>query len=310
MLLSLAVVHALATTAPSLQLRTRPRDEPFVLNLRGGADEPAPPTAPFPAPTALILEEIIEKFNGISVFALLNKEGGIVSMRDPDGGTAPVCRWFVDATEAKMVLEAALAANPGVEGLHIGVHGLGNAFKLCGGWPDEELPDLKARLSTGEEAAQGVSFRLQGNHALVKEVKDQLTESLTTDGVQPGLWTLPIFFSTELQSRSIFPVFFHPKDLADAWLKAGRTKETVPEKMNMMDLRSFVGMLRKADNPWQLVQFVASRAAIKLAADPTDTSPDEGEEAADQPAAKGAAVAAEEEDDDEGLLGQQEEEEL
>jgi len=75
----------------------------------------------------------------------------------------------------------------------------------------------------------------------------------------------------------------------------------------MMDLRSFVGMLRKADNPWQLVQFVASRAAIKLASG--DSSPDEGEEAADQPRAKGVA-AAPAEDDDEGLLGQQEEEEL
>jgi len=301
------VAVALATTAPSLQLRSRPRDEPFVLNLRGGADDPAPPAAPSAAPTALTPEEITEKLNGIPVFALLNKEGGIVSMRDPDGGEAPVCRWFVDATEAKMVLEAALAANPGVEGLHIGVHGLGNAFKLCGGWADEVLPELKATLSTGEEAAQGVSFRLQGNHALVKEVKDQLTESLTADGVEPGLWTLPIFFSTELQSRSIFPVFFHPKDLADAWLKAGRTKETVPEKMNMMDLRSFVGMLRKADNPWQLVQFVASRAAIKLASG--DSSPDEGEEeAADTPAAKGVAAAAEEDEAD--LLGQQEEEEL
>jgi len=301
------VAVALATTAPSLQLRSRPRDEPFVLNLRGGADEAAPPAAPSAAPTALTPEEITEKLNGIPVFALLNKEGGIVSMRDPDGGEAPVCRWFVDATEAKMVLEAALAANPGVEGLHIGVHGLGNAFKLCGGWADEVLPELKATLSTGEEAAQGVSFRLQGNHALVKEVKEQLTESLTADGVEPGLWTLPIFFSTELQSRSIFPVFFHPKDLADAWLKAGRTKETVPEKMNMMDLRSFVGMLRKADNPWQLVQFVASRAAIKLASG--DSSPDEGEEeVADAPAAKGVAAPAE--DDEADLLGQQEEEEL
>ena len=160
-MLSLVVVHALASTAPSLQLRTRPRDEPFVLNLRGGADDAAPPAAPSAAPTALTPEEITEKLNGIPVFALLNKEGGIVSMRDPDGGEAPVCRWFVDATEAKMVLEAALAANPGVEGLHIGVHGLGNAFKLCGGWADEVLPELKATLSTGEEAAQGVSFRLQ-----------------------------------------------------------------------------------------------------------------------------------------------------
>ena len=107
------VAVALATTAPSLQLRSRPRDEPFVLNLRGGADDAAPPAAPSAAPTALTPEEITEKLNGIPVFALLNKEGGIVSMRDPDGGEAPVCRWFVDATEAKMVLEAALAANPG-----------------------------------------------------------------------------------------------------------------------------------------------------------------------------------------------------
>ena len=79
----------------------------------------------------------------------------------------------------------------------------------------------------------------------------------------------------------------------------------VPEKMNMMDLRSFVGMLRKADNPWQLVQFVASRAAIKLASG--DTSPDEGEEAGDEPAAKGVAAAAAE-DDDEALFEQEEEE--
>ena len=34
---------ALATTAPSLQLRSRPRDGSFVLNLRGGADGAAPP---------------------------------------------------------------------------------------------------------------------------------------------------------------------------------------------------------------------------------------------------------------------------
>ena len=41
-----------------------------------------------------------------------------------------------------------------------------------------------------------------------------------------------------------------------------------------------------------------------------DSSPDEGEEAVDQPPAKGVAAPAPAEDDDEGLLGQQEEEEL
>ena len=137
------------------------------------------------------------------------------------------------------------------------------------------------------------------------------TSALTPIPALISRWIAPQSPRSEATQRargSIFPVFFHPKDLADAWVKAGRTKETVPEKMNMMDLRSFVSMLRKADNPWQLVQFVASRAAIKLASG--DTSPDEGEEeAADTGAAKGAAGAAEE-DDETDLLGQQEEEEL
>ena len=72
--------------------------------------------------------------------------------------------------------------------------------------------------------------------------------------------------------------------------------------MNMMDVRSFVSMLQKPDNPWQLVQFVASRAAIKLAKG----------EPLDDPAAAAAAGggAAVDDDDDDGLLGQQEEEEL
>ena len=63
------------------------------------------------------------------------------------------------------------------------MHGLGNAFKLCGGWPDEVMPELKATLSTGEEAEQGVSFRLQGNHALVQETSKQLQDSLKSDGL-------------------------------------------------------------------------------------------------------------------------------
>merc|ERR1711924_512911 len=120
-------------------------------------------------------------------------------------------------------------------------------------------------------------------------------------GIEASSWHLPILFSEELQSKALFPVFFHPSDLAAAWVKAGRSEETVPEKLSMMDLRSFVSMMQKADNPWQLVQFITSRAAGELANEQQ------------QEAAGGAAAgmqAQEEGEVEESLVGQQEDEEL
>lgn len=73
----------------------------------------------------------------------------------------------------------------------------------------------------------------------------------------------------------------------------------------MMDLRSFVAMLQKPDNPWQLVQFVASRAAIRLA----KGEPDDEEDMAPG-VGGGAAESAAAGDEVEDLLGQQEDEEL
>ena len=55
-------------------------------------------------------------------------------MKDPDGGDAVVCHWYVDATEARMTLDAAIKSNPRIKGLHL-EHGLGNAFTMCDGWP-------------------------------------------------------------------------------------------------------------------------------------------------------------------------------
>jgi hypothetical protein len=81
--------------------------------------------------------------------------------------------------------------------------------------------------------------------------------------------------------------------------------------MNMMDVRSFVSMLQKPDNPWQLVQFVASRAAIKLAkGEPLDDPAAVAAAGGGGAAAAGSGAAVDDDDDDDGLLGQQEEEEL
>merc|ERR1712070_843447 len=108
--------------------------------------------------------------------------------------------------------------------------------------------------------------RLQGNRGLVKQVEPQLKEILEHEGVEPSdcPWLLPIFICEELQSPRIFPVFFDPRDVATTWVKAGRPKDTIPESLKVMDIRSFVAMLRKADNPWHLVQFIGSPEGIEL----------------------------------------------
>ena len=72
------LVHVLAAGATTLStLRPHAR-------LRGGAEAQAAP----PSPTALTPEEITEKLNGVPVFCILNKDGGVVSMKDPEGGDA------------------------------------------------------------------------------------------------------------------------------------------------------------------------------------------------------------------------------
>lgn len=234
------------------------------LRLRGGQEQAAPPPA---VPAALTREEIINKLNGVPTFCIMNDDGGVVSMRDPNGSDDAVCTWYVDANEAKAVLQNAIKSNPSVQGLHLGVHGMGNAFSICKGWANETEDSGLGEVKYTGKGAEGrsVSLRLMGNHGVVKQVGAQLTEILKKEGIAPGDWLLPVFVCEELQSSKIFPVFFHPEDVAKTWLKAGRSKETTPENLKMMDLRSFVAMMQKPDNPWHLVQFISSQESIELA---------------------------------------------
>ena len=133
-------------------------------------------------------------------------------MRNQDGEEA-VC-WYTDASEAKTILEMAISSNPSVEGLHLAVHGLGSAFAMCKGWPEEDGLDLQAQ---GSEF-QG-SLKLQGTHGLVKEIAPRLEALMKEQGMDAGAWTLPIFICQELQGPSILPVFFHPADLTATWEK-------------------------------------------------------------------------------------------
>jgi|EP00966_Prymnesium_polylepis_P308036 hypothetical protein len=64
--------------------------------------------------------------------------------------------------------------NPGVS-LHLGVHGLGTAFRLCKGWPEEEAI---AQMQTDSEKPFTGELRLQGNMPLLKETSPRLLELL------------------------------------------------------------------------------------------------------------------------------------
>lgn len=205
-------------------------------------------------------DQITEKLNSIPAFCLINAEGGLVGMQGKDGIKA--VSWFTDATEAKAILEVCKQANPEfAEGLRLGVHGLGNAFRMCKGWPGDD-----SGLQAGGKSFEG-ELRLQGNMPLVNEVGPKLKENLESAGINAGAWIHPIFICHQLQSPDILPIFLHPADLATMWQRAGREVDSIPEdSVVMMDIRMFVAELQTNSNPWNRVQFVPSKEAIELAA--------------------------------------------
>jgi len=276
------------------------------LRIRGGEADNAPPSPSLTEKVALSKEEIIRKLNNVPVFCVLNADDGVVGTRAPDGDK-PVCTWFADSAEARAVLEIMQKANPEIAGLHLGVHGLGNAFTMCNGWGDEDGPTMGELKHTGDGPAPKVSMRLQANRGLLKQVAPQLEGILKGDGVDPGSWLLPIFLCEQLQSAQIFPVFLDPADVAKTWVAAGRDKETVPQDLKCMDLRTFIAMMQKPDNPWRLVQFIGSQGAIELAVEQQQLA--EGGGAAAAPAAAKAPIPEADEEDD-LLLNQEEEEEI
>lgn len=220
---------------------------------------------PIPPSKALTKMEIMEKLNAIPVFCILNKENGVVGMRAVDDD-APSCCWFTDPLEARALLEATQKSNPEA-GLHMGCHGLGAVFTRCGGWPAGEEPEGYKMPEESPQSADGekVLLKLKGQHGLYKEVQPRLVELLKGSGMDPGCWQLPVFFCDELQSRSIVPVFLSPQDLAATWVKAGRTEESIPENLTLMDIRMLVAQMQTDSSPWSLIQFVGSMESVKLA---------------------------------------------
>ena len=86
---------------------------------------------------------------------------------------------------------------------------------------------------------------------LAKEFEDTLCDQVRAMGMDPGDWQMPIFSCDDLQSPRMLPLFLSRADLAATWVAAGRTRETVPEAVTMIDLRCLVAQMQTDGFDWR-----------------------------------------------------------
>ena len=200
-------------------------------------------------PAALTRQDIISKLNAVPTFCVLNGDSNIVAMEDPDGA-GEVCTWFTDAEDARRMLASAKEQNPDVAAeLHLGVTPLGLALALALGWAES--------LFVGE-------LRLQGKPEVVGPMTAALRGQVEAQGEAPGGWVLPTFCCDELQSPTIMPVFLSRADLVAAWVASGRSRETVPAQLAVIELRVLVAQMQTDAFAWSTVVFVGSPRAADL----------------------------------------------
>jgi len=221
------------------------------LRFRGGS-QPIDPTPGF----ALSDEEIAHKLNSVPTFCIESGDGVIIGT-DP---TAPC--WYTDPEEAQSQLVALEAAFPDQD-LRLVVHGLGNALTKCRGWPDAEKASSPTNWMMESTNGQSVG-RLVGKPSLVEQLKPRLVEMLEKEGIDPGLWQLPIYFSADLSSEEVLPFFLNPADVGIMWTRAGGTKES-PPAVGVLDIRNLVQQMRTDVQAWRTMVFISSKEAVELA---------------------------------------------
>lgn len=188
------------------------------MRIRGGeADEPKEKR-----------DEILARLNQFPTFCVCNSEDKVIGIPNGEGGH-DVC-WFIDAADAKEMLEITVAGNEEEEGLHLGCTPLGSAFAVCNGWVD-----------TGEADAS-VRYKLQGKRSLMDQAP-VLREMLQAKGIDAGCWTVPFFSSDDFQTDSVMYFFTSADDLRAGWVRSGRPADEAPEQPLMMDLRILVNAM-------------------------------------------------------------------
>lgn len=255
--------HAALLSSPSLSSGRQ------LLRLRGGEDADGlgdtEENGPVPDIRVLTRDECTRKLNEVPTFCVTNEAGQVAMMRIMKDGlqTVQAVCFFTEAAEAQAALKAMTEAKPDGPALRLSFHGLGTAFGHCQGWEALEA-DAEAGSSNGDDASVAPEMRLMGPYALVNHTQSALTEMLTAENIEPGCWTMPIFICDQLQSKSVYPCFLRPSDLKQVWMGAGRTEESLPEDIQVLDLRMLVKQMRTVEKDWSRVHLVAPTEAVEL----------------------------------------------
>jgi len=204
---------------------------------------------PQPKGKALSREEIISKMNTVPVFVVLNQGKDAVSIKDEATGIETIF-WHLEPFGAKAHLDAVVAQNPGVVGLHLGVMSLGVAYPLHAGWEDAVSTSTTPR--TGATGGSRADAPAKLRHRIVAE---------PAAGID-----LPVYVCGELQNEQMMPVYFNKRDLASAWVSSGRSANSfTSDKLMAVELAKLVEDMQKpVYSLWHTVRFVTSGAAIEL----------------------------------------------
>jgi len=215
-------------------------------------------------------EEIAEKLNTIPLFCIMQPDGSVISLPDPAGNKGDeCCTFFSDAAEASSTLKKVIAANPGLSGLKLACHGLGDYIKMSDSWPRKAADASVATVGAPR-------LKLQGPREVTTAVGPQMVDALKVQGLDPGTWQLAVFIAEELSQSTpegeqiLLPIFLNPNDVRAAFDKLGVPAKAL-EGVKVMELRMLLQSMSEptpdAVNPWRAVRFIASPDAVALAQD-------------------------------------------
>ena len=170
-----------------------------------------------------VRKQIVAKLNQFPTFCVVDAEGKLIGIPNESGNHDVM--WFIDADEAKEMLELTSAANP-ESNLRLGCTPLGNAFMVCNGW-----------VETGD----GAKYTIRAPRTQVEMVGPALLEGLKAKGVEPhGDWLFPVFCHDDCQTDTMMPFFLSSEEMAIGWARMGNEMSECPENPLAMDLRLVV----------------------------------------------------------------------
>lgn len=222
------------------------------------------------SPAPLSKQDVIRLLDSIPVFNVVTEaDNRIVGTTDEHG--AECVRWFADADEAGSAMVVAQARNPAVS-LQLACTPLGTAFALSEGW---------------QSTPSKLPLKLHASRQVVAGVAEELNASADADA-------FPVFCCDELSSARVRPFFLSKQDLAETWVAAGRSADSVPTELTVVLLSKLVQMMLTGHGgiDWRTAMFIASGTATAKAHELTERA----EAAAKAAKAQAAAVKAAEED--------------